>query len=166
MLVAFFQRLFNRARYLVLVAVLGLSVTMIAAFIWALAKSGKLIVDLLDGGWQDDSKVVDLLEVIDAYLLAVVLLIVVVGLFELFVGTLDVPDWLHARSLEQLKKSIIDVLILFLGVKGVEGLLGSEDPLDALKFTAAVAVLIGALTFFRTSSKPAVAIKPQVRDDV
>ncbi len=145
------RNLFTQTRYLVLIAVAGLSATALATFCWSVVKSGQWIIDLFDTNAKDSSGlvVVGLLEVIDTYLLAVVQLIVVIGLYELFIGSLDVPDWLHAKSLEDLKKSIIDVFIVFLGVKGIEGLLKREDPSEALTFSLAVAVLIISLTFFR-----------------
>lgn len=154
------RRLLNQARHLVLIAVFGLSATMIAAFAWSVAKSVRLIVDLITGGWRDDVKVIEILEVTDSYLLAVVLLIVVIGLYELFIGDLDVPAWLKVRSLDDLKKSIVDVLILFVGVKGVEGLLKAAKPMDALTFTAAAALLIVALSVFRFRS-PAPKLDPE-----
>jgi uncharacterized membrane protein YqhA len=148
------NRPLGHVRFLAIIAVVGLFVTTVTTFIWALAKSVKFIGDLLeggwtDGGWRDDSKVVDLLGVVDLYLLAVVLLIVVIGLYELFIGELDVPEWLRVDSLDDLKKSIVDILIVFIGVKGVEKLVGTKDPTDALAFSGAVAVLIVALSFFR-----------------
>lgn len=143
------KRLLEHVRYLGAVAVAGLTVTMSATFAWAIAKTIRLIGTLLDGGWRSDLTMVDLLEVIDTYLLAIVQLIVVIGIYELFIGALDVPDWLKARSLEDLKKSIVDVLIVFIGVKGVERLVAIEEPLDALTYTGAVATLIAALSLFR-----------------
>jgi uncharacterized membrane protein YqhA len=143
----------GKTRYLALLAVVGLGATTVATFVWSLAKSVKLIGDLLEGEWRDELKIVDLLKVVDSYLIAVVLLIVTLGLYELFVGGLEVPEWLHARSLDDLKKSIVDVLIVFIGVKGVEGLLSSKKALDTLYSTVAVAVLIGALTYFRSRGK-------------
>ncbi len=146
------KRLLDHARYLVLIAVAGLATTMLVTFVWSIAKSVKLIALLLDGGWRDDLAMVDLLEVIDTYLLAIVQLIVVIGLYELFIGPLDVPPWLKARSLDDLKKSIVDVLIVFIGVKGIEGLLDAGKPLDALTYTGAVAILIAGLSLFRLRS--------------
>jgi uncharacterized membrane protein YqhA len=143
----------ERARYLVAVAVAGLGVTMIVTFGWAIAKTVRLISRLLDGGWRSDQSMVDLLVVIDTHLLAIVQLIVAVGLFELFIHELDVPAWLKARSLDDLKKSIVDVLIVFIGVKGVERLVAEQEPIDALAYTGAVALLIAALSLFRL--KPA-----------
>lgn len=139
----------ERVRYLALIAVAGLTVTMLVTFLWSIAKTVKLMGTLLDGGWSSDLSMVDLLEVIDTYLLAIVQLIVVIGIYELFVGALDVPGWLKARSLEDLKKSIVDVLIVFIGVKGVERLVAAQEPIDALTFTGAVAILIVALSLFR-----------------
>lgn len=143
------KRLLEHVRYVVVIAVAGLTLTMSVTFAWAIAKTVRLMGTLLDGGWRSDLSMVDLLEVIDTYLLAIVQLIVAIGLYELFIGALDVPDWLKARSLEDLKKSIVDVLIVFIGVKGVERLVAVQEPIDALTYTAAVAILIAALSLFR-----------------
>ncbi|MEQ1699810.1 MAG: YqhA family protein [Ilumatobacteraceae bacterium] len=140
--------LLSRARYIVIIAVGGLSVMGAATFVWAIAKSVKLISVLLDGGWRGDAALVDLLGVIDIYLLAIVQVIVAIGLYELFIGDLDVPDWLEVSSIDDLKKSIVDVLIIFIGVKGIEGLLEAKRPLDSLMFAGAAAVMIGALALF------------------
>ena len=156
------KRLLEHVRYLVVVAVAGLTLTMAMTFVWAIAKTIRLIGTLLDGGWRSDLTMVDLLEVIDTYLLAIVQLIVVIGLYELFIGALDVPDWLKARSLEDLKKSIVDVLIVFIGVKGVERLVAVQEPIDVLTYTGAVAILIAALSLFRL--KPSRYEPPAPRD--
>lgn len=120
----------------------------------------RLIDALLRGGWRDDRTMVDLLEVIDTYLLAIVQMIVVVGLYELFIGRLSLPAWLRARTLDDLKKSIVDVLIVFIGIKGVEALLSADEPLDALTYSGAVAVLIGSLALFLLRAE-----KPETRRD-
>lgn len=147
------KRILEQLRHLVVLAVAGLTVTTAVTFAWAIAKTVRLIGTLLDGGWRNDLSMVDLLEVIDTYLLAIVQLIVVIGLYELFIGALDVPDWLKARSLEDLKKSIVDVLIVFIGVKGVERLVAVQEPIDTLTYTAAVAILIAALSLFRLNRR-------------
>ena len=146
------KRLVEHIRYLVIAAVAGLTVTTVATFAWAIAKTIRLIGALLDGGWRSDLTMVDLLEVIETFLLAIVQLIVVIGIYELFISALEVPDWLKARSLEDLKKSIVDVLIVFIGVKGVERLVVVQEPIDALTYTGAVAILIAALSLFRLKS--------------
>jgi len=140
---------FSKARYLGLIAVLGLGGTTVATFGLAVAKTIKLFGDLAVGGWREDIAVVSVLKAMDTYLLAVVQLIVAIGLYELFVGVLAVPDWLRVGTLDELKKPIIDVLILFAAIKGIEKVFEASDPLGGLLSAASVAVLILSLTVFR-----------------
>lgn len=146
--------LLNRSRYLVVIAVAGLSVTTVATFIWAVAKTVKLVDKLLDGGWRDDVTLVDLLSVLDIYLLAIVQLIVMIGLFELFIAPIEgMPDWLEVSSIDDLKKSLVDVFVVFLGVLGIRGLISTKEAQDALMWVGGVALLIASLSFFRLATK-------------
>lgn len=145
------RHVLNRSGLIVQIAVAGLFVTTLATFGWAIARTGQFVIDLLSGSWDDALLVVDLLEVIDTYLIAIVQMIVVIGLYELFVGDLDVPDWLEARSLDDLKKSLVDVLIVVLAVKGIEKLIAAKQPVDALYYAGAVSVMVVAFTWFRSA---------------
>jgi uncharacterized membrane protein YqhA len=93
--------------------------------------------------------VVKVLQVIDTYLLAVVQLITAIGLYELFIGQLDTPEWLEVHSLDDLKKPIVDMLVVYVGVKGVEALVKAERPMDALLSAGAVGIIVLSLTAFR-----------------
>ena len=136
--------LLERVRYLAAIGVAGTVLLAVASFAFGTWETLDLVVTLASDGWEADDDLVELLGVVDVYLLATVLLILAIGLWELFVGDLDVPEWLEVRSLEDLKKSLIDVLVVF-------------DPDKALKFTISVAILILALTAFRLAkaTKPA-----------
>jgi uncharacterized membrane protein YqhA len=144
------RRSLGEIRYLALLAVGGLSATTVATFGVAIAKTVSLADKTIGGGWRDELIIVAVLEAIDTYLLAVVQLIVVVGLYELFIGDLDLPPWLEARSLDDLKKPLIDVLVVFVAIKGIERFLVADEPVDALYSVGAVALLIASLTAFRT----------------
>jgi uncharacterized membrane protein YqhA len=155
------RHLLNRSGLIVQVAVLGLFVTTAATFGWALVRTGHFVVDLVDGGLADDQLLITLLEVVDTYLIATVQLIFVIGLYELFLGDLDVPAWLEVQSLDDLKKSLIDALIVVLAVKGIERFVAAEEPIDALYDAAAIAALVIAFTWFRSvkgASKPATPV--------
>ncbi|MEN9821914.1 MAG: YqhA family protein [Ilumatobacteraceae bacterium] len=141
--------LLERFRFIAVIAVIGLAVTAAATFGWSVAKSVKFVSDLLSGEWRNELMVVKLLQVIDTYLLAIVQVIIALGIYELFVSDLDVPSWLDVHSLDDLKKPIIDVLVVYVGVKGVEALVKTPDSADALRSTAAVGIIILALTGFR-----------------
>jgi len=137
------------ARYIAIVAVVGLLATSVATFGWSVARTVLFISDLFEGKWRSDDQVISLLKTIDTYLLALIQFIMVIGLYELFIGELDVPEWLRIDSLDDLKKSIVDILVIFVAVKGIEGLLKQKDPLDALTFVGGAASLILVLTLFR-----------------
>lgn len=141
-------------RHLTLIAVAGLGLLSLTTFAWAVAKSVKLVDGLLEGQWKRSAALVTLLQAVDVYLLAVVLLIVSLGLYELFVGDLDLPRWLVVHSFDDLKKTIVDVLVVFVAVRGVEDLFTVPDAGDRLMSVGAVALLIGALTFFRWRPSP------------
>lgn len=143
------RRVLGPVRYIAIIAVIGLLATSVATFGWSVARTVLFVSDLFEGKWRSDDQVVSLLKTIDTYLLALVQLIIVVGLYELFIGELDVPEWLKIDSLDDLKKSIIDILVVFVAVKGIEGLLKQKDPLDALTFVGAATSLILGLTLFR-----------------
>jgi uncharacterized membrane protein YqhA len=152
---------FAGLRHLALLAVVGLLATTVLSYVWALVRTVSLADDLRRGGWHDDRVLIDLLGVIDLFLLATVQLIVALGLHELFVGDLDLPAWLEARSLDDLKKPLVDMLVVFVAVKGVEQLAAGRPALDTLASVGAVAMLIVALTLFRAvKTAPTGAVRP------
>lgn len=136
-------------RYLAILAVAGLTVTTLATSWISLGKTIELIRAIVDGTTSTDLLIVKVLVTIDGYLLAVVQLIVAMGLYELFIGQVDVPKWLDVRSLDDLKKPIVDVLIVFLSVNAIESFLVASTSSDAMERSIAAAALIGALTAYR-----------------
>ncbi|QUR69159.1 YqhA family protein [Mycobacterium spongiae] len=138
---------FERLRFFTVIAVCGLSLTTVVTLIWASGRAVDLIVVLARGGWRQDSAIVSLLEVVDLFLVATVQLIVALGLFELFVADLHLPDWLTVRNLGDLKRPIIQVLVVVIVIKFVERML-LTNALDTLYYGAATAVVIIALAVF------------------
>lgn len=90
---------------------------------------------------------ITLLEVVDLFLVATVQLIVALGLFELFVADLHLPEWLTVHNLGDLKRPIIQVLVVVIVIKFVERML-MTGALDTLYYGAATAVVTIALALF------------------
>lgn len=145
------RRSLGDARFLAIIAVVGLAATTITTLGLAVAKTVALVGKTVSG-WRDELVIVAVLETMDTYLLAVVQLIVAVGLYELFVGDLRLPAWLEAQSLDDLKKPILDVLVVFVAIKGIERFLVADKPVEGLYSVGAVALLIGAITAFSAMS--------------
>ena len=78
------------------------------------------------------------------------------GLHELFIQKLALPEWLVIDDLKKLKGKLSDVVILILAIKFLEKLIESKNAQDTLMTGIAVAVVIGGLVLFNyTSSKGA-----------
>lgn len=141
-------RLFGKLRYLVIVAVIGIGLQAVATFGWAAAITVDFIDDLVrTTAWQQDDTVVELLQVLDLYLIGTVLLITSIGLYELFIGDVQLPQWLVIRNLSDLKAKIVDVIVLVIGIKFLEKLVKGGEAIDILWYglasAAVMAVLIG-----------------------
>jgi uncharacterized membrane protein YqhA len=99
--------------------------------------------------YQDSTQLsTKFITVMDIHLLSVVLYIFAVGLYELFVGKLQVPDWLKIESIDELKAKLASVIILILAITFTKKFVQWEKPVDTLLFGVAVAVVIGVLIFY------------------
>ena len=134
----------HRLRFLVAIASLILAFTSILTMGLSAAKVVYLVRLLPATGGKSDQTLVVLLNVVDLILIATVQVIIALGLWELFVGDLDLPDWLTVHSLRDLKGTLGEALVLVFAIKFFEHLLDSTA-LNALYYGAAVALVSGIL---------------------
>ena len=142
------KRILEGSRYLVLVGVLSSLAASLVTFLWGLWKTGVVILTLVQTGGQDPLAAVRLIELMDKFLIAVGLYIFAVGLFELFIGELDLPDWLEIHDLHDIKSRLSHILLLVMAVTFLEHLLEWKDPLGTLQFALGISLVMGALIAF------------------
>lgn len=142
-------RLAEHSVVVVVIGALALFLTALITFVWGFAKVWSFVDLLLEDGANGSLATVRLLEVIDTYLVGTVVLILAIGLVELFVTPLRLPEWLVIRDLGDLKGKLIDVIQLVAAIKFLEKLVLSEDPLDTLWYALAVSSVILALLAVR-----------------
>ena len=83
-----------------------------------------------------------------------VFLMIALGLYELFIDpNLDLPDWLTFSSFDDLKNKLIGVVIVVLAVLFLGSVVSWDGSRDMLGIGAGVALVIGALTYFLSTSK-------------
>ena len=63
------------------------------------------------------------------------------------------PEWLNIRSLSDLKKKLLDVIVVILGVIFLGKVVNWSGENDIFYLGAAIALVIAALTFFGRSDK-------------
>ncbi len=147
--------LIGYARYIVIIAVL---MTLLAATTLILfGATGTVIVIqqiITRGDFSSTtakSLLLSFIEITDIFLLATVLYITALGLYELFIDDrTPVPHWLVIHSLDDLKDKLIGVVIVVIGV----GFLGQfttwNGETNLLISGGGAGVVIIALTYFLT----------------
>ena len=144
-----------RFRYLFLIPVVFLLLTAAGSFVYG----ASIFIDSVTTDATPTRRTGDrlgiFLVILDAFLVGATLVVVAVGLYELFVvrrqgsGNPLLPNWLRMRDLEDLKARVISMLILVSAITFVDVLVAAEGGWRADLFTGlAVAVMVVALTIF------------------
>jgi uncharacterized membrane protein YqhA len=134
-------RLVGASRYLMLVGILGLIAGAMEACFWSAVNAYRVMHALLERE-QYASGVVGLLHMLDAFLVAAVLLLVAVGTYGLFIAPLhQIPEALVVQDLSALKARFASMLILLMTVTFVEHVLAWSDPWNTLVFAGSIALV-------------------------
>jgi len=99
----------ENCKYIVLIAVFALMVAAAATFLWGGAKTINFLLILFNNNSDESLITLYLLEVVDTFLIGTVLFIFSIGLYDLFIYKLDLPEWLLIDNLSKLKAKLSDV---------------------------------------------------------
>lgn len=108
---------------------------------------------------------VHFISAIDLFMVAVVMFVMGIGLFELFVDknqSIDYPHWLKIHDLSDLKEKLIAAAVVVIVITFLKHIVMWENPLETLYFGGAIAIVITAITLF---SKLVVAHEVQKEKD-
>ncbi len=144
------SRLFDLSPSMILLAVSG---SLLAAFtliiygflrvlwvIWELVKARDL------SSHQEGQLSIQFIELIDVFLIGVILLIVALGLYQLFIDeNTALPSWLKIHNLDELKHRVIGVICVVLGVNFLSQVSEWDGGVDILYFGAAIGIVLVAL---------------------
>ena len=168
------------SRFIVLSAVIASLLTSFAMFYIATVDAYYLLVHLLEYASPalsnearailQSETVTHVVEIIDGYLLATVLIIFALGLYELFISRIDpaeksetASNVLIINSLDDLKNRLAKVILMILIVRFFEYAIRIrfDTPLDLLMLAAGIALLGVALYVSHDSGKPATRASKQ-----
>ena len=139
------ERLLEKSKNLILIAVISSLVASVAAFLWGAVKTVTIVLNLIASYGKDSRAAISLIGLMDTFLIATALLIFAVGLYELFIKDIK---WLVIRNLYDLKTKLGSVIILVMAVTFLEHLVEWNDPQGTLFFGIAVAVVSISLILF------------------
>ena len=152
------RSLLTSSRYLVLAAVVGSLVAALALFAYGVAETVVVVADALSKGEVSSkgAKALTLafIEIVDLFLLGTVLQMISLGLYELFIDSdLELPEWLHIRTFDDLKHKLVGVVIVVLAVLFLGFVVSWNGQSDLLPTGAAIAMVIAALSYFLSTVK-------------
>ncbi len=148
------RRVVASSRFLILVAVLGTFLAATALLIYGAYDTFHVLAGVFGGigGIKSKQLLLDVIELIDLFLLSTVFYVIAVGLYELFIeDNLPLPAWLEFHTLDDLKDKLVGVLVVALAVLFLGQVVGWDGQRDLLGYGVAVALVIAALTYFLTS---------------
>ncbi|HSQ11174.1 MAG TPA: YqhA family protein [Burkholderiaceae bacterium] len=143
----------NASRFLVIAAVLGSLAASMALFAYGAAETVVVIAETIAKGEisSKGAKVLALsfIEIVDLFLLGTVLLMIGLGLYELFIDSnLKLPEWLQIRTFDDLKYKLVGVVIVVLAVMFLGHVVAWDGSRELLGIGTAIALVIAALTYF------------------
>ena len=142
------RTLVEKSKYLILIAVASTLVASTSAFLWGGIKTVKVLISIFTSFGTDSTAAIALVELMDTFLIATVLFIFALGMYELFIGSISLPEWLVIKNLHDLKVKLSSVIILVMGIIFLEHLVEWKDPQGTLFFGIGVTVVSAVLIAF------------------
>lgn len=148
------EKLLGLTRYVVLLGVLGTLAAAAILFLSGLLQVGKIFLQVpqyLSDSVGLKKLAIAVIQLADYFLIATALYIVSVGLYELFIGHVKLPEhlsWFRISTLDELKDRLIGVSVTVLAVTFLAIAANWTGGTDVFSFGLALAAVIIALGIF------------------
>jgi uncharacterized membrane protein YqhA len=144
-------RILGTSRFLILIAVVGSFLAATTLMVYGGLTVIFIMMETMSNGrpTPEGSKelIVACIELIDLFLLCVVLYIISSGLYKLFVGPIDLPEWLQVGNLDELKAQLINVVIVLLAVIFLGQVVTKHGGIDMLYLGLGISSVTIALVY-------------------
>ncbi len=135
-------------KFVMIFATVALLSVSIAALLWGVAKAAKVIVLIVSSRGEAPLITLQLIQLIDAFLITIVLYLFAVSIYELFIGELALPAWMLAHNLSELKEKLGGVIVLVMAVRFLEHMVKSPPTIELLYLGLATALVAATLIAF------------------
>jgi uncharacterized membrane protein YqhA len=142
------KTILEKSRYLAIVGVVALLIAAVAAFAWGALQTYQVVMLVITSLGTDAGITIEFIKIVDSFLIATAILIFTVSLYELFIGEINVPEWMLAHNLYELKGKLSSMIVLVMTVKFLEKFVDAKDANDLLQRGLAVAVVSAVLIAF------------------
>lgn len=152
------KRVLSSSRYIMLVPVLGALLGSLVLMLYEMMVLGLTFVDTVRQAEASSKAVkvfaVGLVEAVDVFLIAIAVYIIGIGLYKLFIDDdIPLPKWLKINNFEDLKSSLISIVIAVLAVLFLREAVSWDGSQNILGFGIPLALMIAALSLFLMKGK-------------
>ena len=146
------KNMFVLSRFLVVIAIIGLMIGSIVVIITGFGQLFRISSFLIaEGIFSDEVGTflsVSVSEMIDLFLIGLVLIIIALGLYQLFIDPdLILPEWLNTPSLESLKARLLIVILVVLPVTFLGYVTTAEDGISIAGFGIGISLVMIAIGY-------------------
>lgn len=130
-------------------ASISLFVLGMAVMLYAFVEGAYVLQKILKFTTSEDKVIYGAMGLVDLILLSFSIFITSIGIYELFVSSIEnLPDWLQVKDLDALKSMLIKVIIVVMGISFMGRVVTWNGEENLLNFGVAVAAVILALSYF------------------
>lgn len=145
----FAARLPAYTRFMIAIPVLGLLAGAVTLTVVAASKTVHTIGQIIQGGLHEKEAVLVFIELADVFLLATVLYIMSLGLYELFIDdTAPMPEWLQIHSLDDLKSKLVGVVAVVLAVSFLGVVIRGVDATALMHEGIGIGAVVASMGYF------------------
>lgn len=145
----FGRRIPAYTRFVVGIPVLGLFAGAVTLTVMAAIETVRTIVHAIGGDLEKKAAVLEFIELADVFLLATVLYIMALGLYELFIDdSITLPPWLAIHSLDDLKQKLVGVIAVVLAVSFLGSVIKGVDASDLMALGVGIAAVVASMGYF------------------
>lgn len=143
------KKIIESSRYLSIIGVVVLLLMAAIAFAWNAIEAGDFVLKVISGEKNEELFSLYLIKLVDGILISIFLLMLAYSVYSMFVGNLDLPDWMVAHNLDELKTKLGGVIVLVLAVRFLEFVLEGElASIDVMWMGIGIALMIVAFSVF------------------
>ncbi len=142
------QKFLERSKIVSLLAVFGLLFSSFCCYLLGFYKSFAAMIAIVKSLGNEPLATLLFVQIIDDFVVATTLLLFAASIYSLFLGKLNLPDWMLASSLFELETKLGSLVVLVMAIKFLEKFILAKNALDVLFYALSVAVVSFALIAF------------------
>ncbi len=147
------RSIFNISKYAGIVIVITMLISFLLALFWGVVKAFSAWSEIVSSVGKSETIIMLLIQQIDAFLITIVLYMLAASVYVMFVGPLDLPSWMVAKNLNELKLNLSSVMVLVITVRFLELLFENTHTAQELVLLAGAIAIISlvliAFGYFR-----------------